>query len=95
LLKDSTGLQNFTAAPQGYEVVYFDAFAPSKQPELWQKEALAKTVTPLNEQGVWVSYSAKGQLKRDLAALQTEVQSVPGPPGKKEMTRAIKLPSLL
>jgi Uncharacterized conserved protein len=70
-----------------YDVVYFDAFAPSIQPELWAYEILEKVTTPLKEEGVFVTYSARGQLKRDLKALGLNVETLPGPPGKNEMVR--------
>ena len=73
------------------DVVLFDAFAPSKQPELWAKEVLAKVVDSMNPGGVFVTYCAQGQLKRNLKDLGLEVESLPGPPGKKEMTRAWRM----
>lgn len=72
------------------DLIFFDAFAPSKQPELWSKEMLAKVVDTLNPGGVFVTYCAKGQVKRDLKDLGLEVETLPGPPGKKEMVRAFK-----
>jgi tRNA U34 5-methylaminomethyl-2-thiouridine-forming methyltransferase MnmC len=71
-----------------FDVIYFDAFAPSIQPALWQLEALKKATDRLNPEGVFVTYSAKGQLKRDLKALGLNVETLAGPPGKKEMVRA-------
>jgi tRNA U34 5-methylaminomethyl-2-thiouridine-forming methyltransferase MnmC len=71
-----------------YELIYFDAFAPSKQPELWTKDVLKKVTERLLLNGILVTYCAKGQVKRDLASLGLQVESPPGPPGKKEMTRA-------
>lgn len=87
LLKWNTALQevNFTEA---YDVVFFDAFAPSVQPELWTAEMLGKIARTLRKGGVFVTYSAKGQLKRDLAALGLVVETLPGPPGKNQMVRA-------
>lgn len=73
-----------------YDVVFFDAFAPSVQPELWRPEALMKVTAPLKDAGVFVTYSAKGQLKRDLKALGLTVETLPGPPGKNEMVRGVK-----
>jgi len=73
-----------------YDVIYFDAFAPNKQPELWEKPIIKKTTDLLNIGGIWVTYSAKGQLKRDLKSLGLEVETLPGPPGKAEMVRAVK-----
>ena len=71
-----------------YDVIYFDAFAPSVQPELWVYDALKKVTERLNEGGVFVTYSAKGQLKRDLKSLGLTVETLPGPPGKLQMVRA-------
>lgn len=73
-----------------FNVVYYDAFAPSKQPEMWTADLMRKMHDVLDRNGVFVTYCAKGQLKRDLKALGFEVQTIPGPPGKKEMVRAIK-----
>jgi tRNA U34 5-methylaminomethyl-2-thiouridine-forming methyltransferase MnmC len=71
-------------------VIFFDAFAPSVQPELWGREALRKVVDRLAPGGVFVTYSAKGQLKRDLKALGLRVETLPGPPGKMEMVRGVR-----
>lgn len=73
------------------DIVYFDAFAPRKQPELWSHDILSKVVEAMNPGAVLVTYCAKAQVRRDLADLGLEVQIQPGPPGKKEMTRAVKL----
>jgi tRNA U34 5-methylaminomethyl-2-thiouridine-forming methyltransferase MnmC len=70
------------------DVIFFDAFAPSKQPELWTKEILNKVTDYLNPGGVFTTYCATGELKRNLKELELEVETLPGPPGKKEMTRA-------
>jgi len=77
-------------ADKGFHVVYYDAFAPSKQPEMWGLELIRKTTDALYENGVWVTYCAKGQLKRDLMSLGMRIDKIPGPPGKKEMIRAFK-----
>ncbi|WP_194774937.1 tRNA (5-methylaminomethyl-2-thiouridine)(34)-methyltransferase MnmD [Pararhodonellum marinum] len=72
------------------DVIFYDAFAPNKQPELWTKEMLEKVVESMKAGAVFVTYCAKGQVKRDLADLGLHVETIPGPPGKKEMTRAWK-----
>jgi tRNA U34 5-methylaminomethyl-2-thiouridine-forming methyltransferase MnmC len=87
--KDITTLEKAILFPA--DVVLFDAFAPSKQPELWTKEVLSKVVDSMNPGGVFVTYCAQGQLKRNLKDLGLEVESLPGPPGKKEMTRAWRM----
>lgn len=86
--KDQVTLEGAQLYPS--DVVFFDAFAPSKQPELWTKEILADVVDAMKPGAVFTTYCAKGQLKRDLKELGLEVETLPGPPGKKEMTRAWK-----
>lgn len=73
-----------------FDLVYFDAFAPNKQPEMWELPMLQKTIDALNDQGVFVTYCAKGQLKRDLISLHLNLSSLQGPPGKREMIRGVK-----
>lgn len=73
-----------------YDLIYFDAFAPSKQPELWEYPIIEKCYNALNKNGIFVTYSAKGQLKRDLKKAGFKLETLPGPPGKFEMVRAIK-----
>lgn len=75
-----------------FDLIYYDAFAPSRQPELWSRDVLKKITDLLAPNGIWVSYCAKGQVKRDLASLGLTVETLPGPPGKKEMTRATRKP---
>lgn len=73
-----------------FDLVYFDAFAPNKQPQMWELPMLQKTINALVPHGVFVTYCAKGQLKRNLASAGTTVESLQGPPGKREMVRATK-----
>jgi tRNA U34 5-methylaminomethyl-2-thiouridine-forming methyltransferase MnmC len=74
---------------QRFDVLFFDAFAPSKQAELWTADLLQKCYNLLREGGVFTTYSAKGQLKRDLKSVGFELETLPGPPGKKEMVRGV------
>lgn len=89
LLKCNARLED-VSLQQTYDLIYFDAFAPSKQHELWQMPILKKVTDCLNPNGVFVTYCAKGQLKRDLKELGLVVETLPGPPGKKEMVRATR-----
>ena len=73
-----------------YDIVYYDAFAPSKQPAMWEFPMIEKVCNALTPGGLFVTYCAKGQLKRDLKTLGMEVETLAGPPGKREMLRAIK-----
>ncbi len=79
-------LQNWKRS--SFDVIYFDAFAPSRQPDLWTAEVLSRVTSALSPAGVFVTYCARGQVKRDLRSLGLTVETLPGPPGKKEMTRA-------
>lgn len=74
-----------------FDVIYFDAFAPQKQPEMWTSEQMKHCFALLKPGGVLVTYCAQGQFKRDLKAAGFKVERVKGPEGgKREMTRATK-----
>lgn len=73
-----------------FDLVYFDAFGPGKQPEMWSREVMQKITAVTHTGTVFVTYSAKGELKRTLRALDFDVALLPGPPGKRVMTRAVK-----
>jgi tRNA U34 5-methylaminomethyl-2-thiouridine-forming methyltransferase MnmC len=91
LMKLLQTLQETTLAPSAYNLIYFDAFAPNKQPEMWELSVLRKIAESMTIGGVFVTYCAKGQLKRDLKTLGLQVETLEGPPGKKEMVRALKI----
>lgn len=74
-----------------FDVIYFDAFAPNAQPELWEAPLLSKMYAALKPNGVLVTYCAKGAVKRALKSIGFTIESLPGPPGKREMTRGLKL----
>jgi tRNA U34 5-methylaminomethyl-2-thiouridine-forming methyltransferase MnmC len=73
-----------------YDLIYFDAFAPSKQPELWTDEVLAKVAATLKPNGIFVTYSAKGTVRRALSESGLKMFRLQGPAGKKEMLKGIK-----
>lgn len=74
-----------------FDVIYFDAFAAVHQPDMWTDEVLKHTLKFLKKGGVFVTYAITGNLKRSLRALGCSIEKVPGPPGKREMLRAVKL----
>ncbi|MFT4663238.1 MAG: tRNA U34 5-methylaminomethyl-2-thiouridine-forming methyltransferase MnmC [Polaribacter sp.] len=74
-----------------FTLIYYDAFAPESQPKLWTEEIFRTMYGLLEDGGVLVTYCAKGVVKRALKAVGFTIESIPGPPGKREMTRAIKL----
>ena len=73
------------------DLIYFDAFGPRVQSEMWDIAILEKMFQTLNLGGALVTYCAQGQFKRDLKAVGFILESLPGPPGKREMTRATKI----
>ncbi|MDQ3191525.1 MAG: tRNA (5-methylaminomethyl-2-thiouridine)(34)-methyltransferase MnmD [Bacteroidota bacterium] len=73
-----------------FNMVYFDAFAPSAQPEMWVLEVFTKLFNLMLPGGILTSYCAKGEFKRTLKKAGFIVETLPGPPGKREMVRAIK-----
>lgn len=73
-----------------FNLIYFDAFAPSKQPEVWSLANLKKCYGLLNDRGILTTYCAQGQFKRNLVEAGFEVETLQGAMGKKEMVRAIK-----
>lgn len=77
--------------PSGYDVVYFDAFAPEKQPEMWAQELFDRLFVMINNNGILTTYCAKGVVRRMLQAAGFIVERLPGPPGgKREILRGTK-----
>ncbi len=75
-----------------YDIIYFDAFGARVQPELWTASIFSKMYDALHTEGILVTYSAKGSVRRAMEAVGFKVERLPGPPGKREMLRAIKGP---
>lgn len=73
-----------------FDLIYFDAFAPTSQPDLWDEDMMVKMYAALKDEGVLVSYCAKGSFKRALKAAGFVLDPLPGPSRKREMTRAWK-----
>jgi tRNA U34 5-methylaminomethyl-2-thiouridine-forming methyltransferase MnmC len=77
--------------PDAFDLIYFDAFAPQAQPELWSADVLAHMYASLKPEGVLVTYCAQGEFKRNLKKVGFTVERLQGPPGKREMTRASRI----
>jgi tRNA U34 5-methylaminomethyl-2-thiouridine-forming methyltransferase MnmC len=73
-----------------YDLVYFDAFAPDKQPELWTGQIFKNILGMMEAGGILTTYSAKGEVRRLMQEAGFKVERIPGPPGKREMLRAFK-----
>lgn len=87
--KRATPVQEFIAEAE-YDVVYFDAFAPEKQHDMWTLDVLQRMHRALRSGGILVTYCAKGEVRRTLQAAGFAVERLEGPPGKREMLRATK-----
>ena len=86
---DNCKLEDFQSE-QLFDIIYYDAFAASRQPEMWDEAAISQTIKFLKPGGVFVTYAITGNLKRALKLLNCKVEKAPGAPGKREMLRAIK-----
>jgi len=84
--KTRSNLLNFETS-ETFKLIYFDAFAPNAQPELWTKEIFEKMFAMLEPGGILVTYCSKGDVRRAMQAAGFIVEKLPGPKGKREMIR--------
>ncbi|MBP7400892.1 MAG: tRNA (5-methylaminomethyl-2-thiouridine)(34)-methyltransferase MnmD [Chitinophagales bacterium] len=89
LLKQQITLETFQSSNH-YDLVYFDAFGPRVQPEIWSLNNFQKLFQLIKPNGILVTYCAKGEVRRTMQAAGFTVERLPGPPGKREMLRALK-----
>lgn len=87
--KVHTSLQEYVPDAQ-YDIVYYDAFAPNAQPELWTTDIFSKLYSMMSDNAMLVTYCSKGDVRRAMLSVGFDVQKIPGPPGKREMLRATK-----
>lgn len=88
-IRSDATIYDFTSM-NNINVIYFDAFAPDKQPDIWTQDIFDKLFSVLNTNGIFVTYCAKGVVRRMLQQSGFMVERLPGPPGKREMLRATK-----
>ena len=88
-IKIKTRLQDFVWAGAKFNLVFFDAFSPDVQPEMWTLEIFQKVAAMMEKGGVLVTYSCKGSVKRALSRAGFRHEKLPGPPGKREILRAV------
>jgi tRNA U34 5-methylaminomethyl-2-thiouridine-forming methyltransferase MnmC len=88
--KQLATLAEYAGPGAHFDLVYYDAFGPRSQPELWSQATFARLARWLKPGGVLVTYCAQGQFRRNLRAAGFVVERLPGPPGKAHMTRATK-----
>lgn len=89
LEKDPIKLE--TAQLKNYNLIYYDAFGPKTQEEMWEKSCFEKITPHVSKDGLLVTYCAQGAFRRNLVSLGWEVNKIPGPPGKREMVVAHKI----
>jgi len=74
-----------------FHLIFFDAFGPDVQPEMWTKQIFAQLFNCLKNDGILVTYSCKGSVKRALQEVGFTIEKLPGPAGKREVLRAMKI----
>lgn len=89
LYKHHSKLDTFISA-ENFNLIYYDAFAPTAQPELWTVEVFEKLYRLLAPEGILVTYCSKGAVRRAMEAAGFRVTKLQGPPGKREMVRAFR-----
>jgi len=89
--KIQSQLQDVTLRDEQFHLVFFDAFGPDVQPELWTEQVFAQLYKCLKPDGILVTYSCKGIVKRALKAAGFTIEKLPGPAGKREVLRAMKI----
>jgi tRNA U34 5-methylaminomethyl-2-thiouridine-forming methyltransferase MnmC len=85
-----TSLQALHLPENLFDVVFFDAFSPESQPEMWSLDVFNRIYSSMKRGGVLTTYSSKGIVKRALKAAGFYIKKLPGPPGKREFVRAVK-----
>lgn len=83
--------ENLNYKANFFDIIYFDAFAPQFEENLWQQEMFTKLYSSLKEGGLLVTYCCKGDVKRALKASGFQIEKLPGPKGKREILRAKKI----
>jgi tRNA U34 5-methylaminomethyl-2-thiouridine-forming methyltransferase MnmC len=84
LKKEEVSVQD-AVLEQKYDIIFYDAFGPRAQPDMWTPEIFEKLYKCLVPGGMLVTYCAKGQVRRDMQSVGFRMERLPGPPGKREM----------
>ncbi|WP_461089520.1 tRNA (5-methylaminomethyl-2-thiouridine)(34)-methyltransferase MnmC2 [Spirosoma gilvum] len=89
LLKFNSTLQEWSTS-EAFHLMYYDAFAPTAQPELWEPEIFAKLAHLLLPNGLLTTYCSKSYVQRNLRSAGLTVEKHPGPPHKRDILRAVR-----
>jgi len=90
LEKVNRKIEDISLKPGKFNLVYFDAFSPAAQPEMWTEDIFRKMFDSMDEGGILVTYCCKGIVKRAMKSAGFQIEKLHGPPGKREILRAIK-----
>lgn len=90
LEKIEVDIRDYSIGSSKYDLIYFDAFSPNAQPELWTEDIFSKIYASMKPNAILTTYCAKGVVKRTLKSCGYELHVQPGPKGKREMIQAIK-----
>lgn len=90
LTKHHRDIREISLPANHFDLIYYDAFGPEVQPELWIPEVFQKMYQTLKPGGILVTYSVKGSVQRAMKETGFTTYKLPGPPGKREILRAIK-----
>lgn len=88
LKKINQKIEDYKPEKEKFNLIYFDAFSPEVQPELWTEEIFTRMAVSMKPKGILVTYSTKGDVKRALKKSGFTIEKLPGPPGKREILRA-------
>jgi len=91
LRKEQVDFREMQLSANYFDVVYFDAFGPDVQPELWTIQVFRLIYNSMKVGGVMTTYSVKGVIRRAMMSVGFDVEKIPGPVGKREISRAIKM----
>jgi len=87
--KHEVALRDARLPSDTFDVVFFDAFSPGTQPDMWTEENFGKIAYAMKTGGILTTYSTKGDVRRALKANGFKIEKLPGPPGKREILRAV------
>lgn len=90
LHKVKLDFREFKAIHNCFDIVYYDAFGPDVQPYLWTTQIFKEIYNSMTESSILMTYTVKGEVRRALNSAGFKVEKIPGPPGKREITRAWK-----
>lgn len=90
LLKKKERIQELVLGENQFDVVYFDAFNPDLEPDIWTVEVFENIYKSMRSNSVLSTYSTKGIIKRALKSCGFLIEKKPGPPGKREILNAAK-----